>query len=75
MQKNFLNNQKKLGHVKAETEYGKICMKEKKNKFGEIKRNFSESYKSFQNSSSKGDAEGMAFYDLFFRIWLWMCKS
>lgn len=49
----------------AKTEYGLICMKEKKNKYGQIKRDFAKSNKSFQNLCSKDDAESMFWYEYF----------
>ncbi len=41
-------------------------MKEKNNKFGEIKRDFKEAFESFQSASIKGDSEAMVEYGLFF---------
>ena len=40
-------------------------MKEKKNKYGQIKRDFAKSNKSFQNLCSKDDAESMFWYEYF----------
>ena len=44
--------------------YGKLCMKETQN--GKLKRDFQQSFEYFKKAAKKEDAEGLAYYGLFY---------
>lgn len=54
-----------LGLPKAMTKYGEICMKEKKNRYGEIKADFKKALKYFKLAADHDDPDGLALYGYF----------
>lgn len=60
--KQILKESADMGNAKAMFQYGLICKKNKKNKYGEIQSNIKEAFKYLQMSSKKGDPEGMIYY-------------
>ncbi|KAK8897656.1 hypothetical protein M9Y10_015619 [Tritrichomonas musculus] len=54
-----------FGNPKAMTKYAYLCMKEKKNRFGEIHHDFKEAVHYFELAAKKGDADGMVQYGRF----------
>ena len=63
--KKYLKEAAAIGSTEGMVLYGKLCMKEKKNKYGEIRCDYKEALRSFQFAACRRDREGMAEYGLF----------
>lgn len=65
--KQILKEAADMGNAQAMDEYGKICCKSKKNKYGEINADFNEAFKYYKMASKKGYPSGMTHHGLFIR--------
>lgn len=54
------------GNAEGMAEYGKLCMKHKKNSYGEINHNFAEAATYFQRAIELGNTEAMVYLGFFY---------
>lgn len=66
--KSYCKEAAKYGSTEGMVLYGKLCMKDKHNKFGKIRSNLKESLNSFKLAANRGNYEAMAEYGRFLEL-------